>query len=72
MDTKKIIELMKGPHTLLPDIPTGRKDGMFFSLDNGTNAERRRKKKTQSSGMIAGHGKMPHRQQLYSPKLTVN
>ena len=30
MDTEKIIELMKGPHDLLPEIPVGRKDGMYF------------------------------------------
>ena len=29
MDTKKITELMKGPHTLLPEIPTARKGFSF-------------------------------------------
>ena len=33
MDTKQILELLKSPHALLPDIPTGRKDGMYFFLD---------------------------------------
>ena len=41
MDTNQILELLKSPHALLPDIPTGRKDGMYFFLDNSDNIERR-------------------------------
>ena len=34
MDAKQIIEHMKAPHVLLTEIPKGRKDGMYFLLDN--------------------------------------
>ena len=41
MDTKQIIELMKASHVLLTEIPKGRKDGMYFLLDNCENIQRR-------------------------------
>lgn len=31
----------KGPYTIMSEIPTGRKDGMFFVVDNKVNLDRR-------------------------------
>ena len=33
--------VLRGLHTILPDIPAGRKDGMFFIINNAPNADKR-------------------------------
>ena len=74
MDTKQILELLKSPHALLSDIPTGRKDGMectsswiirIISNEDSIMI-------TQNSGMTVELGRAPVLQQLCLPKLEVN
>ena len=40
MDTLTILDLLKAPHTLLEEIPTGRKDGMFYFINNEKTSNR--------------------------------
>ena len=44
MDTSKILELLRTPHNPLPEMPTGRKDAVYFFIDSSYNAERRKQK----------------------------
>ena len=44
MDTRKVLELLQNPHTPLSEIPTGRKDAVYFFIDNSYNVERRKQK----------------------------
>ena len=44
MDTKQFLELMKVPHVFLNEIPTGRKDGMYFFLGNSEGIPRHQHK----------------------------
>ena len=41
MDTRTILDLLKAPHSLMEEIPTGRKDGMFYFVNNEENIKRR-------------------------------
>ena len=41
MDFKQVLGVLRGPYTILPDIPAGRKDGMFFIINNAPNADKR-------------------------------
>jgi hypothetical protein len=42
MDLDTIVNVFKGPYAVLTDIPTGRKDGMYFVVDNEVNVENRK------------------------------
>ena len=37
------IDLFRAPHSALSEFPTGRKDGMFYILDNTSNVEKKQK-----------------------------
>ncbi|KAH3861976.1 hypothetical protein DPMN_024929 [Dreissena polymorpha] len=37
MELQETLAILKGPHVVLQEIPTGRKDGMFFVVDNSDN-----------------------------------
>lgn len=43
MDIEQTLTIMKGPYTALERIPLGRKDGMYYVLDNTENIEKRKK-----------------------------
>ena len=45
MVMEEILNILKGPNYLLPEILVGRKDGMYFILDDSTNVQRRREGK---------------------------
>ena len=42
MDIHEAVKILEGPYTILKEIPMGRKDGMFYIIDNEDNLERRR------------------------------
>lgn len=41
MEIKETVELLQGPFTALDEIPCGRKDGMYYVLENSANIEKR-------------------------------
>ena len=41
MNTRTILDLLKAPHSLMEEIPTGRKDGKFYFINNEENIKRR-------------------------------
>ncbi|KAH3864206.1 hypothetical protein DPMN_027222 [Dreissena polymorpha] len=41
MELQETLAILKGPHVVLQEIPTGRKDGMFFVVDNSDNIIKR-------------------------------
>ena len=41
MDITTTLQILSGPHTPLEEIPTGRKDGMYFVMDNSLNITKR-------------------------------
>ena len=42
MEIKETIRLLQSPFTTLEEIPRGRKDGMYFLLDNSSNIEKKK------------------------------
>ncbi|KAH3709070.1 hypothetical protein DPMN_068530 [Dreissena polymorpha] len=41
MELQETLAILKGPHVVLQEIPTGWKDGMFFVVDNSDNIIKR-------------------------------
>ena len=41
MEIHETVKILEGPHTILDEIPKGRKDGMYFIIENTENIERR-------------------------------
>ena len=52
MEIHETIKLLEGPHALLCEIPKGRKDGIYFILDNGENIEARQRHEFQILGRL--------------------
>ena len=40
MEIHKTVKLLEGPTALLNEIPKGRKDGLYFIIDNSESIER--------------------------------
>ncbi|WAQ94063.1 hypothetical protein MAR_006534 [Mya arenaria] len=49
LELDKVIEIFKGPYVVLNEIPIGRKDGMYYIVNNEENNERR------SNGLSSEH-----------------
>ena len=57
MDIQGTFKILEDPHTILDEIPKGRKDEMYFIIENKEDIERRSNGKIQYSGMTVVHGK---------------
>ena len=42
MEIHELVQLLQSPYSMLDEIPRGRKDGMYYIIENTSNVERRK------------------------------